>query len=256
MVCLTTPHWVTKQRLTSSRYPDLRPNGSATDATMIKASAKFIAVNWSSASATVAILNLDQPGKRKGLLHHCISASEVRDNHTSSLSSNIGLAEPFLIHAHSGQLSDFEFNPFDDALLATGADDAHVKLWRIPQEGLTANMSSPQADLSGHKKSADVIAFHPSASNVMATGSADKTVKLWDLEKAQEKATIEVFGDSVQGIAWNYDGSLIAVTSKDKKVRIIDPRANTVLTVCIIAPVCSFSYFFSIKNRKVMDMWA
>lgn len=185
-------------------YPDLRPNGSATDATMIKTSAKFIAVNWTSASATLGILHLDQPGKRK--------------------------TEPFLIHAHSGQLSDFEFSPFDDTVLATGADDARIKLWKIPAEGLTENLSSPQVDLSGHKKSVDQVVFNPTASNVLVSGSADKTVKLWDLEKAQEKAHIEVCADAVQGVAWNYDGSSIAVTSKDKKVRVIDPRSNAVIS--------------------------
>lgn len=184
-------------------YPDLRPNGNSSDVTMIQANSKFIAVNWTSASATLAVLRLDQVGKRK--------------------------ADPFLIHA-SGQLNDFAFSPFDDNLLATATDDANIKIWRIPQDGLTENLSTPQAGLTGHKKGVDVLAFHPSASNVLASGSADKTVKLWDVEKAQEAITIDVFGDSVQGIAWNYDGSLLAVTSKDKKIRVIDPRANKVVS--------------------------
>lgn len=85
--------------------------------------------------------------------------------------TNFVTAEPFLIHAHSGQLSDFEFSPFDDALLATSADDAHIKLWKIPQDGLTENLSSPQSDLSGHKKSVDVVVFHPTANNVLASGN-------------------------------------------------------------------------------------
>jgi coronin-7 len=184
-------------------YPDLRPNGNSSDVTMIKASNKFVAVNWTSASATLAILNLDQVGKRKG--------------------------DPFLLHV-SGQLNDFDFSPFDDNLLATAADDAHIKLWKIPEGGLTENISTPLCDLTGHKKGVEVIAFHPTANNVLASGSADKTVKLWDVEKAQEKLSIDIFGDSVQGIAWNYDGSLIAVTSKDKKVRTIDPRASKVVS--------------------------
>lgn len=32
-------------------------------------------------------------------------------------------------------------------------------------------------------------------------------------------------GDAVQTVAWNLDGSLLAVTGKDKFLRVIDPRA-------------------------------
>lgn len=125
-------------------YPDLRINTSASDVTMVEASTKFIAVNWSSPAATLGVLPLEQVGKRKG--------------------------DPFVISAHSGQLADFKFSPFDDGLLATGAinDDAVVNLWKIPEGGLTENLSTPFASLSGHRRSVDTFAFHPSAANVLA----------------------------------------------------------------------------------------
>jgi len=125
-------------------YPDLRINASASDVTMIEASNKFIAMNWQSPAATLAILPVEQVGKRKG--------------------------DPYVINAHSGQLADFKFSPFDDGLLATGAvnDDASVNLWKVPEGGLTENTSQAFVSLSGHRRSVDTLAFHPSAANVLA----------------------------------------------------------------------------------------
>lgn len=54
-----------------------------------------------------------------------------------------------MIHAHSGQLADFDFSPFDDNLLASSGDDAHIKLWSIPSEGMTGNINTHVADLTG-----------------------------------------------------------------------------------------------------------
>lgn len=125
-------------------YPDLRINTSASDVTMVEASAKFIAVNWNSPAATLGVLPVSEVGKRKG--------------------------DPFVINAHSGQLADFKFSPFNDHLLATGAinDDAVVNLWKIPESGLTENLFTPFTSLSGHRRSVDALAFHPTASGVLA----------------------------------------------------------------------------------------
>ncbi len=39
---------------------------------------------------------------------------------------------------------------------------------------------------------------------------------------------------------WNYDGSLIALTTKDKKVRVFDPRSRSVVQVLLsCAYVCA-----------------
>lgn len=187
-------------------YPDLRINTSASDVTMVEASTKFIAVNWSSPAATIGILPVEQVGKRKG--------------------------DPFVINAHAGQLADFKFSLFDDSLLASGAinDDAVVNLWKIPEGGLTENLSTPFASLSGHRRSVDTLAFHPSAANVLASGSSDKTVNIWDIEQSKVGLTLSQFGDAVQSVAWNYDGSLLVAVSKDKRIRTLDPRANTVVS--------------------------
>ena len=40
--------------------------------------------------------------------------------------------------------------------------------------------------------------------------------------------------DTIYSFDWNLDGSLIATTCKDKKIRVIDPRKNEVVTVSTV----------------------
>ncbi len=56
----------------------------------------------------------------------------------------------------------------------------------------------------------------------------DKTIRVWDVAAQAEKCS-GAFPDSVFSFDWNYNGSLIAVTTKDKKVRIFDPRSHSVV---------------------------
>ncbi len=89
--------------------------------------------------------------------------------------------------------------------------------------------------LRGHKKRIDVIKFHPSAGNVLASASFDKSIKLWDASVETEKLSYD-FPDSVFSIDWNYNGSLLAVMGKDKKIRIFDPRASSIAQVRLPPP--------------------
>lgn len=184
------------------QYLDL--NLSTAESQLLAASSKYLAGLWSTATnGSVAIIPLSNAGKRTG--------------------------EVPLIHAHSSSLLDMAFSPFDDDLLATSGEDSHVRLWRIPELGLTESVSSASATLSGHQKKVEVLRFNPAADNVLATGSDDKTIRVWDIEVGAEKLSVNLGGESPHSISWNYDGSAFAFTSKEKKISIVDPRANSIL---------------------------
>lgn len=73
------------------------------------------------------------------------------------------------------------------------------------------------------------VQFHPVASNVLASASTDLSIKLWDIEKGQEKQELIGHTEIIQSMSWNYNGSLLATTCRDKRLRIFDVRSNQVV---------------------------
>ena len=139
--------------------------------------------------------------------------------------------ETAVLSGHAGGITDLDFSPFDDDVLASGSDDATVKVWRIPAGGLTETISSPLASLSCSKR-VEAVKFNPSADGVLAT-AAGAEVRVWNVSQGGEPTSQLVDGhtDLVHSISWKSDGTLLASSSKDKKLRVLDPRANTVVAV-------------------------
>jgi len=54
------------------------------------------------------------------------------------------------VQGHSSAVLDFDWNPFDDSMIASASDDSTVKLWQIPEGGLTSNLTEPLVDMRGH----------------------------------------------------------------------------------------------------------
>ena len=74
--------------------------------------------------------------------------------------------------------------------------------------------------------------WHPSAENVLASAGYDYKIVIWNTSSAEQLAILEGYHpDIIYSFSWNYNGSLIATTCKDKKIRVIDPRKNEVLSV-------------------------
>jgi len=87
----------------------------------------------------------------------------------------------------------------------------------------------PLQNLSGHKRKVGTVKFSPTANNILVTSGGDFSVKIWDIEKG--KAVLAIDGqhsDLISSTEWNSNGSLIATSSKDRKVRLLDPRNQTV----------------------------
>ncbi len=87
-----------------------------------------------------------------------------------------------LLKGHGGQVTDFDFSPFNDSLLASSSEDGTIKLWVIPEEGITHDVHEADGDLRGHSKKVVLTKFHPCAENTLMSTGADQTVRVWDIE--------------------------------------------------------------------------
>lgn len=134
------------------------------------------------------------------------------------------------INGHSAAVYDTAWNPFNDNMLATGSDDGTIKLWAIPDGGLTETMREALITLSGHGKPVTLLQWHPTANNVLASAGKDPSVKIWDVEKGVAKVTIDAFGGLVQDLAWSADGTQIITSCKDKLCKVFDARSGAVVS--------------------------
>nr|KAG5689184.1 hypothetical protein BaRGS_004018 [Batillaria attramentaria] len=134
------------------------------------------------------------------------------------------------VSGHAGAVLDIKWNPFNDDIIASASEDCTVKIWQIPKTGLVTTLSEWSVDLHGHARRVGYVEWHPSAENILLSTGFDYKCILWNVEQAEPVNIIDCHTDTVFSIAWNRDGSLFATTSKDKKLRTIDPRASTVAT--------------------------
>ncbi|XP_017147027.1 coronin-7 isoform X2 [Drosophila miranda] len=165
----------------------------------IAASAAFMAFNWEHTGSSVAVLPLDDCGRKSKTMP--------------------------LLHGHTDTVTDLKFSPFHDGLLATASQDCLVKIWHIPEKGLEQSLSDPEAVFSHKQRRVETVGFHPTADGMMYSTAAG-CVALFDL-----RSQIEIFSNNehpevIQSASWREDGTVLATSCKDKCVRIFDPRAS------------------------------
>jgi len=182
-------------------YVGMKNPSSTGESTFVKANAIYLAVAKTGGGGPVYVCRLDRPGR-------------------------FPVNAPTL-NVHKSLVLDFDFHPFIDNMIATGSEDTHVCVSKFPETGLKKSITEPDVRLQGHTKKVALVEFNPSASSILATASVDHTVRTWNIEKASNICTYEGLNDSVYSMGWNHDGSLFAVTGKDKKLQIFDPRKPT-----------------------------
>jgi coronin-7 len=125
---------------------------------------------------------------------------------------------------NGSNIMDFQWDPFDVQRLAVACDDGVVKLWRVPDGGLTEPTNSPEAELTAHLDKIYIIKFHPLAENVLLTASYDMTIKVWDLDTLSENLCLTGHTDQIFSLCWSPCGQYIATVCKDGKIRVYNPR--------------------------------
>lgn len=164
----------------------------------ITASAAFMAFNWDHTGSSLAVLPLDDCGRKSKIMP--------------------------LLHAHSDTVTDMDFSPFNDSLLATCSQDCLVKIWHIPETGLTESISNSECTFSHKQRRVETVGFHPTADYLLYSASFT-TLTLWDIISQQEIFSNADHTEVIQSVSWKRDGTLLATSCKDKQIRIIDPRA-------------------------------
>jgi coronin-1B/1C/6 len=182
-------------------------------------SQQYVALNWASAGGgAFSILPLPSPW---GLAPH---------NLPYKLPDLIPLAR-----GHTAPVLDTTWSPFNDSVVASGGEDGNICVWKVepsqfdnwgtdhwePQD------FDPVQRIDASPRKVGQVLFHPTASHVLASASGDHVVKLWDLASCDSpRVTLTGATDTIQSIDFNPTGSLLATTSRDRKIRIYDPRAG------------------------------
>lgn len=189
-------------KLTES-YANLKLSKNPWDSNYCAVNSQFLAVCWQTGGGgAAAVIPLKSTGK---------------------------LGDVPLVDGHSAPVLDVAFSPFNDNILATASEDSTVKIWSIPEGGLKASTQTAAQELRGHGRKAGSVTFNPVANNILATSAIDFKVKIWDIEQGTEKCSLDgAHTGIIQSVEWNYNGSLLSTFCKDKKLRVIDPRANQV----------------------------
>ncbi|XP_036348859.2 coronin-7 [Ochotona princeps] len=118
---------------------------------------------------------------------------------------------------------DLVWDPFDPHRLAVAGEDARIRLWRVPPEGLEEVLTTPDAVLTGHTEKIYSLRFHPRAADVLASSSFDLTVRIWDLRARAEQMRLRGHQDQIFSLAWSPDGQQLATVCKDGRVRVYEP---------------------------------
>ncbi|XP_013777943.1 coronin-1C-like [Limulus polyphemus] len=132
------------------------------------------------------------------------------------------------VAGHKGPVMDIAWCPHNDNVIASSSDDTLVRVWQIPEGGLVCPLIDPVVELAGHQKKVGLVQWHPSANNVLLSAGADCKILIWNVGTGEL-----LFGfthpDVVFDCCWSWNGSRLATTCKDKKIRVYDPRSGEIL---------------------------
>ncbi|KAJ7309845.1 hypothetical protein JRQ81_007918 [Phrynocephalus forsythii] len=131
---------------------------------------------------------------------------------------------------HTGPVLDIDWCPHNDHVIASGSEDCTVMVWQIPENGLTLPLTEPVVVLEGHSKRVGIVAWHPTARNVLLSAGCDNAIFIWNVGTGEPLISLDdLHQDMIYNVSWNRNGSLICTASKDKKVRVVDPRKQEIV---------------------------
>jgi len=132
-----------------------------------------------------------------------------------------------LVAGHKGPVLDIAFCPHNDNVIASGSEDCYVKVWQIPDGGVTRTMTESVVDLVHHQRRVGLVLWHPSAQNILLSAGSDNKVCIWNVGTGELLLAFNL-PELVLSGCWNWDGSEVLFTCKDKTIRRVDPRTGEI----------------------------
>lgn len=83
-------------------------------------------------------------------------------------------------------------------------------------------------DLLYHQRRVGLVLWHPTALNVLLTAGSDNQAVIWNVGTGDALVKIDCHPDLIYSACWDWNGSKLVTTCKDKKIRLIDPRTGEV----------------------------
>ena len=68
---------------------------------------------------------------------------------------------------------DLQWNPFNDNVIASCAEDCTVRVWEIPDGGLTQDLNDAVVVLQGHQRRVGIVEWHPTVDNLLFSAGFD-----------------------------------------------------------------------------------
>lgn len=222
-------------------YDNIRITKSSWDSTFCDVNPKYVAVITEAAGGgAFLVLALDKVGRT--------------DRDTP------------LVVGHKAAVLDLQWCPHDDDLIASASEDCTVKVWQIPDGGLTENLEEPVADLVAHQRRVGLVVWHPTAQNILLSGGADNKVFIWNVGTGEAVSEVD-FPDIPLSARFSWNGSRVVVSCKDKKIRIVEPRSGTIdrevmahegakpAQVCYLKNGVILTTGFSKMSERQMSLW-
>lgn len=135
-----------------------------------------------------------------------------------------------VIEGHKGAILDLDWCPFNDNLIASASEDSTICIWKIPDEGLTQSISKAQVKLKGHERKVIIVTWHAYASDILLSTGSDHKILIWNVQTKVILTTIYSQSE-IQSACWSFAKDLICVTSKDKMIRIFNPKTGHLVNV-------------------------
>ncbi|NXN38570.1 COR2B protein, partial [Rhinoptilus africanus] len=130
---------------------------------------------------------------------------------------------------HQGNVLDIKWNPFIENIIASCSEDTSARGCRCPP--------TPGVLLRGRSCTLGLSLLPPRGFNevvIKERGCSGQPpcfpqVLIWNLDIGEPVKMIDCHTDVILCMSFNTDGSLLATSCKDKKLRVVEPRSGRVL---------------------------